>query len=37
MGPIRLNGHEIRRRTIEELAQDMEIDVVGKIKQLRTR
>ena len=35
--PIRLNEHQYRRRTNEELAQEMEIDVVRKIKQLRVR
>jgi len=37
LGPIRLNEHEYRRRTNEELAREMEIDVVRRIKQLRAR
>ena len=37
MGPIRLNKHECRKRTNEELAQEMKTDVVGKIKKLRAR
>ena len=37
LGPIRLNEHEYRRRVNEELAWEMEIDVVRRIKQLRTR
>ena len=35
LGPIRLNEHEYRRRTNEELAREMEIDVVRRMKQLR--
>ena len=37
LGPIRLNECEYRRRTDEELAREMEIDVVMRIKQLRAR
>ena len=34
LGPIRMNEHEYRR-TNEELAQEMEINIVRRIEQLR--